>query len=98
MNKTEMKELDKKNGGYFFSKGAMRFFNSIIETTGTDFKGKSYFITSEKFDEKSPRLYTIRCIDMKEGYVSKVSEFQEYRTKEDALEARKTLIKAYKGQ
>ncbi len=97
MNKTEMKDLDKKNGGHFFSKGAMRFFNSIIETTGTDYAGKSYFITSERFDETKPRLYTIRSIDLKEGYVNKVSEFQEYRTKEDALEARRELIKSYKG-
>ena len=92
-----MKDLNTKNGNFFFSRGAMKFFNSRIETTSIDVGGKGYFITSEQFDDKKPRGYTVRSIDLATGDTSEESQFQEYKTREDALDARKQIVKQVKG-
>ena len=40
----EMKRRDLETGQYWFSKGAMEFFNTKIESEPTE---KGYFVTSE---------------------------------------------------
>jgi hypothetical protein len=75
-------------GHHFFTKGAMRFFNSRILPT---VYGGRYFITSERFDHNSPRYYTIReCVA---GHIETVGEFQEYATSGQAVTAIKRLLK-----
>lgn len=55
---TEVKEANKANGFYFFSKDTMRFFSSRVEST---LYKNQCFITSEKkcFDDYT-RVYSIR--------------------------------------
>ena len=77
---------------HFFSAGATRFFNSRYPQTGIEHDGKIYFITSEQFDWKSPRLYTIRYLDMETGEVETLGEFQAYDTKGKAQRAVNKIV------
>lgn len=81
---------------YFFSPGAMRWFNSrvltglyIVEEQADRFR--ALFITSERLDETTPRLYTVRVVtltahllaDGSTAYrhdIDQVGEFQAYET------------------
>lgn len=64
-------------GQYFFSPSTMRFFRSKVASR-TVINGR-YFITSEQFDDDSPRLYTIRRAN-DDGTISTIGEFQQYET------------------
>lgn len=72
---------------YFFDRSAMRFFDSRILP---DLIGGRYFITSERFDRDSPRLYTVRVAN-DDGTVATVGEFQAYRTAHAAKAAARAL-------
>jgi len=63
-------EADNKEiGHHWFSPDTMRFFNSRV--CSTVYQGH-LFISSEKFDEKSPRLYGVRaCVEGKIYTVAK---------------------------
>lgn len=67
----------------------MRFFNSRIESG--ILKGR-FFITSERFDENSPRLFTLREVKSN-GEVKTLGEFQEFSTIQDAKEYLKNHLK-----
>ena len=86
----EIKDANEEVGRYFFEKDTMRFFRSIIETRKPI--AGSYFITSEQFDNNSPRLYTIRQAES-DGGINTIGDFQEYKTKEDAKKAINELTK-----
>lgn len=88
MNKTiaDAKKLNKENGNFFFDAGAMRFFNSRIET---DIIRGKFFVTSEQFidrEYKAPRKYTVREIDWSSGEVDTATgcTFQEFCDLDDA--------------
>ena len=83
---------NKVNGYHFFDKSTMRFFNSRIMTKLNEgyLINNKYFITSEKFDDNSPRLYTIREY-IGDGDIDTVGEFQQFRTVKEALEYAKGL-------
>ena len=70
---------------YFFSKDSMRFFNSrLVNEVYPSNHGKVYFITSEKYDYKSPRLFTLRAIEVTTGNIDIIGEFQAYTSKSTA--------------
>ena len=72
----EIIQANRREGGHFFDRAALRFFNSRI---GSSIYGGRFFITSEQFDrDLSPRLYTIReCIN---GRIEDLGSFQQYAT------------------
>lgn len=75
---------NKQVGQYFFSEGAMHFFNSRIETHGNLINNK-YFVTSEKAPvEGSSRKYTVRQFVPKTGDIKTIGKFQQFWSKEDA--------------
>lgn len=76
--------IEIKHKGHFFSPGAMRFFNSRVCSDVFPTKNGAYFITSEKFDYKSPRLYTVRFFDLNDD-IKTVGEFQGFETKAQAV-------------
>lgn len=94
MEYISMAEVKYKANGYFFSDGATRFFNSRYPQNAYRIGDKAYFVTSEKFDYKSPRLFTVRFLDLKTGNVDTLGEFQAYTTKAQALGVIKRLDKA----
>lgn len=75
----ELKALNEANGGCWFDKGSMRFFNSRIESG--IIKGK-YFITSEQSPHDS-RKFSVRSFDDR-GDIDTIGEFCTLATKADA--------------
>ena len=68
MDLEQFKNLNKKNGYFFFSSGAMKFFKSNI----LDFDEKTgFFITSEKGPGMA-REYKIRLADFESGNVKTI--------------------------
>jgi len=78
----DIKRNNKKAGFHFFCKETMRFFNSKIET---GLYKDNTFITSEQFDYKSSRVYTIRkAVDVGES-IKTIGEFGQFETLEKAI-------------
>jgi hypothetical protein len=76
-------------GNPWFSPGAMRFFNSTIESS---LIGGRYFITSERMEKREPKLFTIRkVVRNSDGSIEieTISEFQEFKTEDLARKALK---------
>ena len=76
-------------GNHFFDPSAKRFFNSRI---GQAVMNGSLFITSEQFDDNTPRLYTVRqCVN---GEIVDRSQFQEFTTSAAARAYARALDKS----
>ncbi len=56
----ELKARNKENGGHYFDASTMRFFRSKIES---GILSGCYFVTSEQFDDDTPRKYSLRRFD-----------------------------------
>ena len=74
----QIKHANKERGQHFFSRGTLRFFHSRIGSKVHRGPGGIYFVTSEQFDERSPRLYTVRRFEPVSAEVDTVGEFQQY--------------------
>ena len=93
MTFSDFRVLNAAQGRFFFSRGAMRHFNSVIYGNTWNCKD-GYFITGETSDPvKYARRYTIRHGDMVTGEV-KTTEFQRFRSIEDARDTLKELRQA----
>lgn len=84
-----LKAAARNSGSHFFDAAAMRFFNSKIEG---GMIGGRWFITSEQFDDESPRLYSVRVVtrDMDATpslQIDTVGDFQAYATRAEAKAA-----------
>jgi len=89
MNIDDIKKANAEAGLYFFSEDTLRFFSSRTGTTvygvfrsGTP--GGQYFITSERDDCNSPRMFTVRRYDPVTHDISTVGNFKEYKTSQGA--------------
>ena len=81
----QVKADSAKAGKYFFSPGAMAFFNSRIETDTWERRGGGeYFVTSEQYDDTSPRRYKVRRA-FADGAIGTVGE--DYTTLDEAVAA-----------
>jgi len=80
-----------RKGSHFFDDNTMTFFRSevIPEVYGED---GDFFITSEQFDETSPRRFTVREVWAGRS-IKTVSDFQEFATLEEAQEFLKAYLK-----
>jgi hypothetical protein len=87
ISQTELKR--RVNAGkfsqYFFSKGAMEFFNSRLESVGyvKPYSDRVYFVTSEQFQDE-PREYKVRVFDGE--HVDVVSD-ENYAALDEAVNA-----------
>lgn len=88
----EVKQRNKAIHHRWFEESTMRFFNSRVGDTL--YAGK-YFISSEQFDYKSPRLYTVR-IALESGEIDTIGKFQAYTSWESAKCAIDKLIESEK--
>ena len=88
-NMADVRNANRELGHHFFDRDTMRFFDSKI--VGALIGGR-YFITSERFNAESPRLYTIRKAQPN-GDVGTVGAFQQYRTREAAYAEAKAMAK-----
>lgn len=80
-------DVKSKSKGFFFNKDSMKFFSSRLVDEVFPSNKEVFFVTSEKFDHKSPRLFTVRVLDLGSGSIITVGEFQGYETKTQALTA-----------
>uniref|UniRef100_A0AAU3I9F0 Uncharacterized protein n=1 Tax=Streptomyces sp. NBC_01393 TaxID=2903851 RepID=A0AAU3I9F0_9ACTN len=81
-----------RNGAapHWFDASALRFFSSRISETVYPTEGGAYFVSSERFDWQSPRLFTVRhCTTA--GEISTVGEFQGYASRNGAHTAAQRL-------
>jgi hypothetical protein len=83
-------------GSYWFTPGAMKFFNTKIESS---LIGGRYFITSERYESGEPKLSNIRKIirDMENTPsldIETVGEHMTYKTKQEAMNALEEYRKA----
>ena len=90
MNIKQFKKLNKDENKHFFEPATLRFLNSKIES---DFIKpnivnckQGFFITSEQYDNDTPRLYTIRQANFSNGNVDTIGKFQGYNTKKEAID------------
>lgn len=87
---SEMKQANKAINHYWFSLGAMRFFNTRIVSQPNKF---NMFITSEQMDSNHKLGYAIRFFNEKTSEVVTVGEIQQFSTLEKAKETRQTIAK-----
>lgn len=88
-NNLTLTEMRRQNE-MWFSEGAMRFFNSEIETKAH----LNFFVTSEVFEEHNPnypRLYSVRYFANGTNKVETIGNFQQFETKEEAETVAKKL-------
>jgi hypothetical protein len=86
----EMASKNSMMGQHWFSKGAMEFFNTKIETQPNQ---DNIFITSEYMDNPSDKKYSLRQFDAESWKVDTLGDFREFDTIADARKARSN----YKG-
>ena len=81
-NMTELKRRHKAGGGIFFSRSAMQFWNSKIESP---LMGGKYFVTSEGSD--ITRRFTVRqaVANGDRVEITTLSDYQEFETLDEAL-------------
>ena len=86
---SEVREANAAIGHHWFSRDTMRFFNSRI--VGNLIDGR-FFVSSERYDDGSPRLYTIREA-MPNGEIETVGEFQAFASADAARRAIRSMIR-----
>ena len=79
-----IKATNARNGYYFFSKGAMKSFNTRVHDV---VYGNCVFVTSEKnnipYCAPQPRVYTVR-IAMEDGSIETYGSLGDYSTRAEA--------------
>lgn len=82
----QVRKANKANGYFFFSRGAMKCFNSRVES---NLISGRYFITSEQFDDDYPRDYAVREV---EDNADIFTVGERYASLDDARKAINELI------
>lgn len=97
-----IQEYNRVSAGHFFDPETMRFFKSkVIEYFRGDMSNTGYFITSERFDHNTPRMYTVRRVERVKadnfyGYtydITTVEDFQAYKSSNAAKKAIERILK-----
>lgn len=87
----DIKTANAVGGGHWFEPATMRFFSSHVSGEVYPFPGGATFVSSERYDARSPRRYTVRVATVDGGHVGTVGEFQGYAT----LRAARKAAQAY---
>jgi hypothetical protein len=74
----DIKRHAEHKGSHWFSPGAVYFFKSRICGEAYEGPGGIYFVSSERFDGRCQRRYTIRQYNPQTGAVSTYGEFQGF--------------------
>lgn len=84
---SDIKRANKACGGHWFDRSSMRFFNSIVSKVvhPSPHQDRTYFVSSEQFDDSTPRLYSVRVVFWSgnmpgAGNIETIGEFQKYET------------------
>lgn len=79
----DIKQANQEHGYHWFDQDSMEFFDSIVYPNLVQHPEGAYFVSSEKFDSRAPRLFTVRFARLT-GDVSTVGPFQGFATQLDA--------------
>ncbi len=84
----------RKNNEHWFAPGAMRFFNSVVYWDSL-VEGEDcwYFVSSEQFDDQTPRKFTVRKVNADIRIGTDPFDFQAFDDLDSAEEAIQQLIK-----
>ncbi len=89
----EIIETNKRAYMHFFEPATLRFFNSRVGSDVFSGPGGIFFITSERFNRESRRMYTVRQFDPCTGDVSTVKGFQKFLSRNAALRTAESISK-----
>jgi hypothetical protein len=92
-NMHAIRNANHQAGMHWFTPGTMQFFNSRIETEAVNGPNGVYFVSSEQFDHKAPRLFTVRKFDPETGGIDTIGEFQAWASIDLALNEAKRLAR-----
>lgn len=67
----------------------MKFFNTVVYDDVYQGAGGIYFVSSEQADDKSGRLFTVRCYDPNERRITTAGTFCSIATKRYAIKMAK---------
>ncbi len=90
LDMADVRAANAKVGGHWFDRGALRFFNSKLESK---LIGGRFFVTSERMELSYPKKYTVRRAEPN-GDIETVGEFQGYHYRSDALQAARLAAKS----
>lgn len=91
---TSMRQIRDGHQGRWFDESTRRFFGSRIgKAVYPAADGSAFFVSSERYDDESPRLYSVRRAFWEGGQVEikTVGEFQQYASRNDAHSAARRL-------
>lgn len=89
----DIKRINREHGGYFFDPHTMRCFHSRVSERVYQGVGGVYFVTSERMDDKHPRLYSVRRFDPDTGGISSVQGKPKFKRLSDACYVADELAK-----
>jgi hypothetical protein len=81
----EIREANNAVDQHWFDKDTLRFFDGIVPEDQAIIHGR-FFVSSERYDEKSPRLHTLRVVNRKVG-IDTLGAFQQFATFDEARDA-----------
>ncbi len=88
-----IKQINREKGRFFFSPAAIQFFNSKIHNKVYQGSGGIYFISSIKFDEHTPRVYSIKKFNPGNGECKTVKNYCGYLNLQEAESKARELAK-----
>lgn len=81
----EIREANKAAGQHWFDKDTLRFFDGIVPEDQPIVHGR-FFVSSEQFDSRSPRMHSLRYATAKAA-INTVGEVQQFDSFDEAREA-----------
>jgi hypothetical protein len=91
MTVNQIEKANREAGQHWFDRTTLRFFSSRIMGETRDVGRFVLFVSSERENERTPRLYTIRKFTKETGSVGTVGDFQQYGSRGEALGAMRKI-------
>lgn len=85
----ELKDMARAAGSHFFDRGNVRFFNSRTLPSVYSGPGGVFFVTSEQYDDRSARRFTVRKYNPETADISSFGEFNKMSQSEAQALARR---------
>lgn len=89
LNISELKDMVKATGSHWFDRSTMKFFRTRILPTIYSGPGGVFFVSSEQREDHTPRRFTVRRFDPKDGDISTFGEFNKLTRGAAMKEARR---------
>lgn len=98
MTIAEVRRRNAAAGRFFFSYGALRFFNSRVYPRVWAGDGVAFFVTSERYDDSESPRFTVRMFTVATGDICTHGLFRGYVALETASKAAQDAALASLGR